>query len=591
MRLWLSWKLLEKQGEKVQARQAKLADRIRRLDDFLEMPLERLVFSQQELNYWQERQKNQTGASKSGVVALDELPTVQELGRAISSQEKHLSSLVNDLAVELCSLQLTGAKPGRHKASRPTLQSLRSWQTDARELIALRRDQVTRVAEHSASEEEQGSLDQVSEQFQGLSEINAQMQKLEIRIEQFALLERDARKRGGGFLDGVVEGWHQIVDFIDSTVHASLFTLNDYSVTLLDFVRFLAIVALAYGVSLGLRTLITRFEKTQGMPASLVFLLRRLIHYFVMSMGALLALTTMGIDLTKFAIFASALGVGLGLGFQSLAKNFVAGFVVLFERSLKIGDFIELESGTRGTVREINLRGTVITTPDNIDIMIPNSEFVDGKVINWTMRDKTCRLRIPFSVAYGTPKDATKAAVIGAATSLPFTITESPRHPQVWLSQFGNSSLCYTLIVWVEGDAATRPDAVVAAYNWAIETALTEAGIEIPFPQQELHLRSYFGLQEDTALSVLHPDRLHRKGPGPEKPPVDSNVDQIVPAGPISDNDAAEDTLEGMAQKRREAEEREAAESASDLEVVQTDTGKDLESSAPASSPLSQGSK
>ena len=121
-----------------------------------------------------------------------------------------------------------------------------------------------------------------------------------------------------------------------------------------------------------------------------------------------MAMSSIGIDITALAVFTGALGVGVGFGMQAMVSNFVAGVILLVERSLKIGDFVELTSGVRGEVREINIRNAVITTNDNIDIIVPNSEFVNGQVTNWTFRDASRRLRVPFGVAYGTDKEVVR---------------------------------------------------------------------------------------------------------------------------------------------------------------------------------------
>lgn len=160
--------------------------------------------------------------------------------------------------------------------------------------------------------------------------------------------------------------------------------------------------------------------------------------------------SSLGIDLTKFALFASALGVGVGFGLQNLISNFTAGLMLLFEKTLKGGDFIELESGVTGEVKEINIRSTIITTNDNIDIVVPNSQFVDGRVTNWTMRDTYRRVKV----------------------------------------KFGESALYFELVVWLTPDAVKRPSAVHAALMWEIHTALNNAGIPIPFPQRDIHVRS-----------------------------------------------------------------------------------------------------
>ena len=188
----------------------------------------------------------------------------------------------------------------------------------------------------------------------------------------------------------------------------------------------------------------------------------------------------------------------------------------IFEKSLKIGDFVELQSGISGEVREIKVRSTVINTNDNVDIVVPNSEFMVTDVTNWTLTEAYRRIHIPFKVAYGSDKDAVRKAGLEAAEKLPHTLLGVPgRNPGVWLVSFADSSLDFELVVWVTPRAVKRPGAVHAAYMWEIETALRKHGVEIPIPQRDLHLRSGFTATErqnrpEIATNVFAPPRLQK---------------------------------------------------------------------------------
>jgi small-conductance mechanosensitive channel len=283
--------------------------------------------------------------------------------------------------------------------------------------------------------------------------------------------------------------WHVVWDWLTKP----LFEVGDIHLTTLNVIHIAVILTIAWWVSkLGRRGIERLSALRPNMNRASVYTLSRLLHYVVMTLGFLIGLSAIGIDLSKFALFASALGVGVGFGLQTLVSNFIAGLMLLFEKSLKVGDYIELESGISGEVREINIRSTVITTNDNIDIVVPNSVFVNGHVMNWTMRDVYRRIHVPFGVAYGTDKELVRKAVLEAAATISHTLTDDEaRKPQVWLTSFGDSSLDFELIVWLTSDAVKHPAAVQADYLWAIETALGKYGIEIPFPQRDLHVRSW----------------------------------------------------------------------------------------------------
>ncbi len=276
-------------------------------------------------------------------------------------------------------------------------------------------------------------------------------------------------------------------------LNSELFSVGETPVTYGTILRFIVILIAAWIVSRLVQKALQRYsDYRNSLAASSVYALKRITHYTILLIGFLIAIASMGIDLTKFAIFASALGIGVGFGLQNLISNFTSGIILLFDKTLKVGDFVELESGITGEVKEINIRSTIVTTNDNIDIIVPNSEFVSGRVTNWTMRDTYRRTKVPFGVAYGSDKDLVRKAVLEAAERVPHTLMDtSHRPPQVWLVEFGESALKFELVVWLKPEAVNRPSAVHAAFMWEIHSSLTEHKIEIPFPQRDLHIKSW----------------------------------------------------------------------------------------------------
>ena len=284
----------------------------------------------------------------------------------------------------------------------------------------------------------------------------------------------------------------------------TLFSVGEETpVTGRDIFRMLVILLIAYLLSRGIRYVIGRVSEkdTKGNQASL-YTVSRLTHYAIIIIAVFVALSSIGLDFGKLALVAGALSVGIGFGLQSIVSNFVSGLIILFEHTLRVGDYIELDTGLTGTVKAINVRSTLINTNDNIDIVVPNSEFVTARLTNWTLGERVLRVRIPFGVAYGSDKDLVKKAAIEAAEEVPYTLTHiKRRRPDVWLVNFGDSSLDFLLTVWVNREGARRPTRTKAAYLWALETKLTEYGIEIPFPQRDLNLRSGF-LQQAVATEA-----------------------------------------------------------------------------------------
>jgi potassium efflux system protein len=290
-----------------------------------------------------------------------------------------------------------------------------------------------------------------------------------------------------------------------AVLEVTLFSIGDTVVTPIGIVRVLLVVAATALVSRAVRGTLARVSaRWPGTDRASLYTVGRVAHYLLLAIGISIGLSTIGVDFTNLAVVLGALGIGIGFGLQDTVANFIAGLVILFERHLRVGDFIELESGIGGEVREIRIRATRISTNDNIDILVPNSQFVSGRVVNWTLDEADRRIRVPFGVAYGTDKDAVRAAALEAASRVVHTLRSSPdRQPQVWLVRFGDSSLDFELVVWLTPAAVKRPARVQSDYLWEIHTELDARGIEIPFPQRDLHVRSLLGLDKEAAQALL----------------------------------------------------------------------------------------
>ncbi len=280
--------------------------------------------------------------------------------------------------------------------------------------------------------------------------------------------------------------------FVDLLNHG-WFSIGSTAVTPNRVVGLIAIIIfawwMAYFFERGIRQL-AHSRAGKSMSESGVYAMGRIVRYVVWIVGTIIGLNFIGLDLGSLALMGGAVGVGIGFGLQNIFSNFISGIIILLEKTLKVGDFVDLQSGVMGKVAEINMRYTRITTNDAVDIIVPNSEFINGRVVNWTYNDQLRRVHVPFGVAYGTDKEKVRAVGLVAARSVEFTVEDDIHKAEVWLVKFGDSSLDFHLVVWV-GEAGVRsPGRVTATYLWAIETELGKAGIEIPFPQRDLHMRS-----------------------------------------------------------------------------------------------------
>ena len=327
-------------------------------------------------------------------------------------------------------------------------------------------------------------------------ELLLDLSDLDWHLEQVTFIEGLLTKQIIDSKSGLDRVWAQAKSYgltawagFEKMANKTLFKINETPITLMPLLRLIIIVLIGYMVSKFVRYIIRRVEERRQVDKSSVFfILDKLIHYLIIFVATIAGFTTLGIDFTNLTLIAGALSVGIGFGLQNIVSNFVSGLTIMFERSLKVGDYIEMEDGLTGSVMEINARSTRINTNDNIDVIIPNSDLVTNKIINWTLRDSIKRVKIPFGVAYGTDKEKVKAAAIEAAENVSYTLTNMKgREPEVWMTGFGDNSIDFVLLVWVSKYGVRRPNRIKASFLWELDTAFNKHGIEIPFPQRVLH--------------------------------------------------------------------------------------------------------
>src|SRR5437762_4796447 len=234
------------------------------------------------------------------------------------------------------------------------------------------------------------------------------------------------------------------------------------------------------------RFLFTRFLVRSGLDRALQHAIAQIAGYAVLIIGIVIVLDNAGIRLGALTVFAGAVGVGVGFGLKNIASNFISGLLILAERPITIGDRIEV-AGIVGQVKQIRARSTVIMTNDGIAMIVPNEKFIDSPVTNWTYSDPRVRFRVPIGVAYGSDVNKVREALIAAGRSNSHVL-EDPA-PSVFLNKFGESAIDFELVVW-SSEMSHRPSRFKSDLNFAIEEKLREAGIEIPFPQRDLHIRS-----------------------------------------------------------------------------------------------------
>lgn len=245
------------------------------------------------------------------------------------------------------------------------------------------------------------------------------------------------------------------------------------------------------------RFLQSRFAEHKRLDAGLQYTILRLTHYLLVALGLLFALKVgFNADLTSLAVVFTALSVGIGFGLQYIAGDIASGFILLFERPVRVGDFITVGVDSKtieGKVKSINLRTTLVMTNDRIAVIVPNSKLVSDNLVNWSHPDSRSRISIPVGVASDADTDLVTATLISAAEGVEYVLAE-PK-PSVQLTAFGDFTLDFRLLVWTEHPR--RNPKIRSDINFRINRLFKEAGIEIPNPQREVLLRGG-GLSVDT---------------------------------------------------------------------------------------------
>jgi small-conductance mechanosensitive channel/outer membrane murein-binding lipoprotein Lpp len=278
---------------------------------------------------------------------------------------------------------------------------------------------------------------------------------------------------------------------VKAVVYYPLWSIGESAVTLATFLKVIFFLSLGiFSLRVVRKKLATFLIERASLSIGLVNSITSLSYYFLLLLIVLVALSTAGVNLNQITIILGALGVGIGFGLQTIANNFISGLILLTERTIKVGDIVELENDLLGEVKNISIRSTVIRTYDSLDIIVPNSDFISNRVTTWTYGDDWRRLRIPFGVSYGSDPDEVAKLAIEVAKEIPTTIEDGDHHLRVWFEGFGDSSLDFSLLVWCRMRRLAPVSGLLSDYYFALFRKFKEAGIEIPFPQRDLHLRS-----------------------------------------------------------------------------------------------------
>ncbi|MGK7889866.1 MAG: mechanosensitive ion channel domain-containing protein [Leptolyngbyaceae cyanobacterium] len=277
---------------------------------------------------------------------------------------------------------------------------------------------------------------------------------------------------------------YRLVEFLQATFTAPVFALGDQDYSLFDFGQAaVLVVGLWIGVRVVTALVRSRLLREVGASRDVQDAIALSLQVILIGLGLIIILSGLGFDLSSLAIFASVLGVGVGFGLQNIANNFMSGLIILFERPIRVGDFVKLGDLT-GTVERIGARSTEIRTLDLVTIIVPNSELIESKVINWSHGHPVSRLHVPFGVAYGSPIRQMRSVVMEAVQVHP-EILRYPQ-PQVRFLGLGDSSLDFEALVWIRDPR--QQFRLKSDLYYLLDANFRRHNIDIPFPQRDVRI-------------------------------------------------------------------------------------------------------
>ncbi|MEA5486996.1 MULTISPECIES: mechanosensitive ion channel domain-containing protein [Pseudanabaena] len=246
------------------------------------------------------------------------------------------------------------------------------------------------------------------------------------------------------------------------------------------------------------RSLLTKLRINRGLQEAITVF----IKYLLITLSSVIILQTAGIDLSSLAVIAGVVGIGIGFGLQNIASNFISGLVLLFEQTIKVGDYVEIGE-LKGTIEKISIRSTIIRTEDDLFVIVPNQRFIENNTVNWSYAGHTCRIHIPVSVAYDTDLLVLTEALLTSARHEPRVLSNPP--PEVWFLAFGRESLEFELLVWIDDPDANEP--IRSSINFRIAYEFRSRGIRIPFPTREIILHNPEAMRQIIAPPNPEEDR------------------------------------------------------------------------------------
>ena len=279
----------------------------------------------------------------------------------------------------------------------------------------------------------------------------------------------------------------EVLNWLNLVFNTELFTLGKSDITMRTItLLFASLFLLFYLTSRLSRFLVNKVFPRYNLNVGVSEAIATIVRYLLIIVGLYIIIQTAGIDMSAIGLLLGALGVGIGFGLQNITSNFISGIIILFERPVKIGDRVEIDD-LSGNIVNISARATTVLTNDNIAVVVPNSDFINNRVINWSLNNDHVRLNQKVGVSYKEDPEKVRSILMKVVKKQP-GVLESPE-PYVRFDGFGDSSIELTLQFWTT-EFIRKPLILKSELYYAIFKAFREHNIEIPFPQRDVHIRS-----------------------------------------------------------------------------------------------------
>jgi small-conductance mechanosensitive channel len=331
------------------------------------------------------------------------------------------------------------------------------------------------------------SLEELRSRPERLRRLRAVYQRQLEGFDAPAPLAGENKKQGGGILSpGEKFSWYHVGVILYHIWNFEIVTISNHPITVGKII--LGLIVLAAGLMFARRAARFVFAKTlshlhveKGAAAAI----ERIFHYLITLIVVLFSLQVVNIPLTIFAFFGGAVAIAFGFGAQNILSNFISGLILFLERPIKIGDLVDVE-GQLGRVEEIGARCTRIRLFTGIHLLVPNSDFLEKEVVNWTLSDEQVRMMVAVGVAYGSPTREVQRLIYKAVDEHPLVLKE-PK-PKVLFMNFGDNALEFEVHFWLAINSIEDSRQVRSEIRFRIDDLFREAGITIAFPQRDLHL-------------------------------------------------------------------------------------------------------